>query len=123
MVSMFSLFHVPFFIFRICTRHGVPRSIHFLSLIMSLLFFVFYYSGTNNAKIAELLRQLASSYYSRSLNGLFCVRISQGLLYMGKGLLTISPIISDGFLTAPISLACLLVVLHSCLFLKSTFLG
>ncbi|XP_055388630.1 uncharacterized protein LOC129617418 [Condylostylus longicornis] len=80
-------------------------------------------AGTNNAKIADLLRQLASSYYSRSLNGLFCVRLSQGLLYMGKGLMTISPILSDGFLISPVSLASLLVTLHSCLFLKQTFLG
>src|SRR5256885_16561926 len=47
-------------------------------------------AGTNNARLAQLLRQLAS-YYHRDANALFMVRIAQGLLHMGKGTMTLSP--------------------------------
>lgn len=40
-------------------------------------------AGTNNSRVAGLLRQL-SEFYSREANHLFVVRISQGLLHMGK---------------------------------------
>ncbi|KAF5026872.1 hypothetical protein F66182_1068 [Fusarium sp. NRRL 66182] len=51
-------------------------------------------AGTNNARLAQLLRQLAS-YYHRDQDALFMVRIAQGLLHMGKGTLTISPFHTD----------------------------
>merc|ERR1719160_1197013 len=57
-------------------------------------------AGTNNARLAGLLRQLAS-YYAKDANSLFMVRIAQGLLYMGKGLLSLSPLHSDRFLLDP----------------------
>ena len=79
-------------------------------------------AGTNNSRIAEFLRQLAS-YYSKSASALFLVRIAQGLLYMGKGLLTISPLHSDGFLIRPASLASLIVVVYTALFMKTTLLS
>ena len=47
-------------------------------------------AGTNNARLAQLLRQLAS-YYHRDPNALFMVRIAQGLVHMGKGTLSLSP--------------------------------
>src|SRR5256885_14965803 len=47
-------------------------------------------AGTNNARLAQLLRQLAS-YYHRDQESLFMVRIAQGLLHMGKGTMTLSP--------------------------------
>lgn len=40
-------------------------------------------AGTNNSRIAGLLRQLCV-FYKREANHLFCVRIAQGLLHMGK---------------------------------------
>jgi 26S proteasome regulatory subunit N1 len=40
-------------------------------------------AGTNNSRIAQVLRQL-SQYYHNQLNQLFMVRIAQGLLHMGK---------------------------------------
>ena len=40
-------------------------------------------AGTNNSRLADLLRQLAS-YYQKEDNTMFFIRISQGLLYMGK---------------------------------------
>ena len=40
-------------------------------------------AGTNNSRLAEILRQLAS-YYTKDADPLFLIRISQGLLHMGK---------------------------------------
>jgi 26S proteasome regulatory subunit N1 len=51
-------------------------------------------AGTNNSRVAGLLRQL-SEFYSKEANHLFIVRIAQGLIAMGKGLLGISPFHSD----------------------------
>ena len=47
-------------------------------------------AGTNNARLAQMLRQLAA-YYHKEPNHLFMVRIAQGLLHMGKGTLSINP--------------------------------
>merc|ERR1712023_323847 len=57
-------------------------------------------AGTNNARLAGLLRQLAA-YYAKDANALFMVRIAQGMLYMGKGLMSINPFFSDRFLVDP----------------------
>lgn len=84
-------------------------------------------AGTNNARIAGMLRNL-SSYYYKEASHLFCVcffhhtpnlnlflhclqiltslyfsqvRIAQGLVHLGKGLLTLSPYHSDRFLLSP----------------------
>lgn len=51
-------------------------------------------AGTNNARLAQMLRQLAA-YYHKEPNHLFLVRIAQGLLHMGKGTLTINPFNSN----------------------------
>ncbi|KAG1355160.1 hypothetical protein COCNU_07G012720 [Cocos nucifera] len=79
-------------------------------------------AGTNNARIAGMLRNL-SSYYYKEAGHLFCVRIAQGLVHMGKGLLTLSPYHSDRFLLSPMALAGLVTVLHACLDMKSIILG
>ena len=79
-------------------------------------------AGTNNARIATILRNLAS-YYAKEANHLFLVRIAQGLLHTGKGLMTLSPIQSDGFIIDKISMCGLLTVFHACLDLKNTILG
>merc|ERR1719329_116997 len=78
-------------------------------------------AGTNNARLGGLLRQLAA-YYAKDSNALFMVRISQGLIYMGKGLLSLNPLFSDRFLLDPVGLGSLLVVIHSVLHLKETIL-
>ncbi|KAK3353044.1 armadillo-type protein [Lasiosphaeria hispida] len=67
-------------------------------------------AGTNNARLAQLLRQLAS-YYHRDQESLFMVRIAQGLLHMGKGTLTISPFHTDRQILSRVSAAGLLAVL------------
>lgn len=79
-------------------------------------------AGTNNARLAGLLRQLAA-YYAKDSNALFMVRIAQGLLYMGKGLMTINPTFSDRFLIDPIAMGSLVVIAHAALHLKNTILG
>ncbi len=47
-------------------------------------------AGTNNSRLAGMLRNLASYYYKEP-SMLFLVRVAQGLVHMGKGLLTTSP--------------------------------
>jgi len=66
-------------------------------------------AGTNNARIAQLLRQLAS-YYHRDPNALFMVRIAQGLLHMGKGTLTINPFHTDRSVLSKVAASGLLTV-------------
>ncbi|KAF7561709.1 hypothetical protein G7046_g2431 [Stylonectria norvegica] len=67
-------------------------------------------AGTNNARLAQLLRQLAS-YYHRDQDALFMVRIAQGLLHMGKGTLTISPFHTDRQILSRVSSAGLLATI------------
>ncbi|KAE8703079.1 26S proteasome non-ATPase regulatory subunit 2 [Hibiscus syriacus] len=79
-------------------------------------------AGTNNARIASMLRNL-SSYYYKDASLLFCVRIAQGLVHLGKGLLTLNPYHSDRFLLSPTALAGLVTMLHACLDMKAMVLG
>ncbi|CAI5978757.1 unnamed protein product [Closterium sp. NIES-64] len=78
-------------------------------------------AGTNNARIAGMLRNL-SSYYYKDPTVLFCVRIAQGLVHLGKGLLTLNPYHSDRFLCSNVALAGLAALLHSCLDIKGIIL-
>eukprot|EP00887_Chlorella_sp_A99_P000106 scaffold16.g106.t1 len=79
-------------------------------------------AGTNNARLAGLLRSL-SSYYYKEPTLLFLVRVAQGLVHMGKGLLTLSPFHSDGALLSGAALAGLLAVLFASLDLKASLAG
>ncbi|XP_065855782.1 26S proteasome non-ATPase regulatory subunit 2 homolog A-like isoform X2 [Euphorbia lathyris] len=79
-------------------------------------------AGTNNARIAGMLLNL-SSYYYNDAGLLFCVRIAQGLVHLGKGLLTLNPYHSDRFLLSPKALAGLVIMLHACLDMKAIILG
>ncbi|KAI0874671.1 armadillo-type protein [Hypoxylon argillaceum] len=67
-------------------------------------------AGTNNARLAQLLRQLAS-YYHRDQESLFMVRIAQGLLHMGKGTMTLNPFHTDRQILSRVSTGGLLAVL------------
>merc|ERR1712165_487184 len=78
-------------------------------------------AGTNNSRVAGLLRQL-SEFYNKEAGHIFCVRVAQGLLHMGKGLFTISPFHSDRMLTSGPAVGAVLVLIHSCLDLKGTLL-
>jgi len=79
-------------------------------------------AGTNNARIAGLLRGLASYYY-KDPNALFVVRLAQALLHMGKGTISLTPFHNDGFLLRPAAMAGLLVTIHSCFDFKNLILG
>jgi 26S proteasome regulatory subunit N1 len=67
-------------------------------------------AGTNNARLAQLLRQLAS-YYHRDPSTLFMVRIAQGLLHMGKGTMSINPFHTDRQVLSSVAASGLLTVL------------
>ncbi|KAI0826430.1 armadillo-type protein [Irpex lacteus] len=51
-------------------------------------------AGSNNARLGQMLRQLAGYYYKEP-DCLFIVRIAQGLVNMGKGTITINPFFHD----------------------------
>lgn len=51
-------------------------------------------AGTNNARLAAGLRQLAV-FHQRNPAQLFMVRLAQGLAHLGKGTLTLSPLHTD----------------------------
>ncbi|KAG6909917.1 hypothetical protein DXG01_014437 [Tephrocybe rancida] len=51
-------------------------------------------AGTNNARLAQMLRQLAGYYYKEP-DCLFMVRIAQGLVHMGKGTIGLNPFFAD----------------------------
>ena len=78
--------------------------------------------GTNNSRLGGQLRQLAS-YYAKEPNPLFLVRIAQGLVFAGKGLVSASPLHSDRLLVNPVALGSLIVLFHACLDMKSTILS
>ncbi|CAL6276619.1 unnamed protein product [Bathycoccus prasinos] len=79
-------------------------------------------AGTNNARLAHQLRQL-TSYYYKEPSLLFLVRVSQGLVHLGKGLLTLSPTHSDRTLQSSVSLAGLMITCFAGLDMKHTILG
>ena len=79
-------------------------------------------AGTNNARLAQLLTQLAS-YYHRDQNSLFMVRIAQGLLHMGKGTFSINPFHTDRQILSRVAAAGLLTVLVAVIEAKSFILA
>uniref|UniRef100_A0A8C9SC40 26S proteasome non-ATPase regulatory subunit 2 n=1 Tax=Scleropages formosus TaxID=113540 RepID=A0A8C9SC40_SCLFO len=79
-------------------------------------------SGTNNARLAAMLRQLAQ-YHAKDPNNLFMVRLAQGLTHLGKGTLTLCPYHSDRQLLSQVAVAGLLTVLVSFLDVKNIILG
>ncbi|PNS18782.1 hypothetical protein CAC42_5321 [Sphaceloma murrayae] len=79
-------------------------------------------AGTNNARLAQLLRQLAS-YYHRDPNALFMVRIAQGLLHMGKGTLSLSPFHTDRSVLSKVAAAGLLTTMMALTDAKSFVCG
>lgn len=79
-------------------------------------------AGTNNARLAAMLRQLAQ-YHAKEPNNLFMVRIAQGLTHLGKGTLTLSPYHSDRQLMNPVAVAGLMATLVAFLDVKNIILG
>ncbi|XP_074039883.1 26S proteasome non-ATPase regulatory subunit 2 [Leptinotarsa decemlineata] len=79
-------------------------------------------AGTNNARLAASLRQLAV-FHGKNPSQLFMVRFSQGLVHMGKGTLTFNPLHTDRMLVDPLALAGLLVTMVALLEPQSLILG
>lgn len=79
-------------------------------------------AGTNNARLAGMLRSLATYYY-KDPSLLFLVRVAQGLVHMGKGLISLTPYHTDRQLLSGMALSGLLSVLVSGLDLKETLGG
>ncbi|WVN89474.1 uncharacterized protein L203_104698 [Cryptococcus depauperatus CBS 7841] len=69
-------------------------------------------AGTNNARLAQMLRGLAV-YYAREADCLFMVRIAQGLVHMGKGTIGINPYYNDRQVMSKTAVAGLLSVIVS----------
>lgn len=76
-------------------------------------------AGTNNARLAAMLRQLAM-YHAKDQNNLFMVRLAQGLTHMGKGTMTISPYHSHRFLLNRVAVGGLLATIISFLDVKNS---
>ncbi|KAL1933180.1 hypothetical protein VTP01DRAFT_8858 [Rhizomucor pusillus] len=79
-------------------------------------------AGTNNARLAQMLRQLAS-YYHKDASSLFMVRIAQGLLHMAKGTMTLNPFHTDRQIMSPVAVAGLMCSLITMTDTKSFIFG
>jgi len=79
-------------------------------------------AGTNNSRVANLLRSL-SAYWYKEPSYLFLVRVAQGMVFMGKGTISIAPYDSDRSILSRTAMAGLLTVAHSCLDFKNIILS
>lgn len=79
-------------------------------------------AGTNNSRIAGLLRAL-TAFYSKDADKLFMTRIAQGLVHAGKGLVTLAPLHSDRLLMAPASVGALMAALVAAMDPSATLHG
>lgn len=79
-------------------------------------------SGSNNSRLAGNLRMLAS-YYATKKDTLFVVRLAQGLIHMGKGLLTLNPLHSDKLLYSRVQFAGLIITLFAASDMPNFLLG
>lgn len=76
-------------------------------------------AGTNNARLAAMLRQLAM-YHAKDQNNLFMVRLAQGLTHMGKGTMNLSPYHSHRGLLNRVAIGGLLATIVSFLDVKNS---
>lgn len=67
-------------------------------------------AGTSNARLAQMLRQLAG-YYAKDADCLFMVRVAQGLVHMGKGTIGLNPFFLDRGVMSRTAVAGLLTTL------------
>lgn len=67
-------------------------------------------AGTNNARMAQMLRALAS-YYHKEPDCLFVVRVAQGMIHMGKGTIGLNPFHTDRQLMSRTAMCGLLATL------------
>lgn len=76
-------------------------------------------AGTNNARLAAMLRQLAM-YHAKDQNNLFMVRLAQGLTHMGKGTMSLTPYHSHRGLLNRVAIGGLLATIVSFLDVKTS---
>ena len=76
-------------------------------------------AGTNNARLAAMLRQLAM-YHAKDQSNLFMVRLAQGLTHMGKGTMSLTPYHSHRGLLNRVAIGGLLATIVSFLDVKSS---
>ncbi|KAL7419023.1 proteasome regulatory particle base subunit [Cryptotrichosporon argae] len=79
-------------------------------------------AGTNNARLAQMLRALAT-YYAKEPDCLFLVRVAQGLVHMGKGTIGLNPFFNDRQTMSRQAVAGLLAVIVSFTEAKTFVLG
>eukprot|EP00825_Cyclidium_porcatum_P051709 TRINITY_DN9599_c0_g1_i1.p1 TRINITY_DN9599_c0_g1~~TRINITY_DN9599_c0_g1_i1.p1 ORF type:complete len:373 (-),score=65.17 TRINITY_DN9599_c0_g1_i1:211-1329(-) len=79
-------------------------------------------AGTNNSRLADILRNIAS-YYTKDSKDLYIIRLVQGLLHMGKGMVTLQPQYSDRYLLSKVGMAGILIIMHSCLKMPELIYG
>ncbi|EKE42534.1 hypothetical protein ENUP19_0112G0021 [Entamoeba nuttalli] len=65
-------------------------------------------AGTQATRAISLLDQLAA-FFVNDHQSLYCVKVAQGLVHLGKGTIGINPMYSDRFIMDPISLAGILI--------------
>jgi len=82
-----------------CVMHGTRQNVFLDPCNASQNVVGIVGGGTNNARLAGLLRGLGSYYYKEPTM-LFLVRIAQGLVHMGKGLFTLNPYHTDNQLAS-----------------------
>jgi 26S proteasome regulatory subunit N1 len=76
-------------------------------------------AGTNNARLAAMLRQFAL-FHAKDQNNLFMVRLAQDLCHLGKCTMTLNQYHSHKGLLCQVSLGRLLSCLIGCLDVKNS---
>lgn len=66
-------------------------------------------AGTNNSRLAALLRNLGM-YYEDEPAKRFAIKLALGILHAGKGLLSVNPYYSDGFLFSKTNYAAVIIL-------------
>lgn len=66
-------------------------------------------AGTNNSRLAALLRNLGL-YYEDEPNKRFAIKIALGILHAGKGVISVNPYYSDGFLFSKTNYAAIIIL-------------
>lgn len=79
-------------------------------------------AGTNHSRVAGALRGLAGFYADES-DILLVIRIAQGMLHMGKGMLTLNPIYSHKLLLNNVGMAGVLITIYSFLEAENLICG
>ena len=92
------------------TQHAHTTRTHTYTRTHTHTTHTYTHTGTNNARLAGMLRNLASYYY-KDPHMLFLVRLAQGLVHMGKGLVSINPYHTDRQLMSGV---CLCVCVRAC---------